>query len=306
MENKFKISKDSFNWIEIENKDEDIVYNHSIFRNIVNVFKTNKLALVYLVILISIIIISVFAPSITKYNPDEQDLLNKLAKPSIEHLFGTDELGRDYFTRTLYGGRISLTVGFLSMILSTIIGVIIGTISGYYEGAIDAILMRLTDAFLTLPSFLLIVVINTIFPPNVMSMVIILGLFEWCQIARVVRAEVLSLKSREYILASRHLGGSDLYIIIKHILPNMVPTIIVASSLAVARAILTESSLSFLGVGVQLPKASWGTMLRGAQSFIMTNPFLAIFPGLFIVSTVMSFNVIGDTFRSAFESKINK
>lgn len=303
MDNEILIKESSFNKVDIKPQEEEVEYKHSLVKDIINVFKKNKLAIVCLIMLLIITFLAVFAPILTPYGPNDQDVLNKLAPISKEHVFGTDELGRDYYTRSLYGGRISLSVGFLSMIISTFIGMIIGTVSGYFGGTIDTLLMRFTDIFLTLPSFLLIVVINTIFPPNLTSMIIILGLFEWCQVARVVRAEVLSLKEREFILASKRLGASSYFIITKHIIPNMIPTIIVASSLAVARAILTESSLSFLGVGVQLPAASWGTLLRGAQSYIMTNPSLAIYPGVFIVLTVLSFNVIGDALRDVFEAK---
>lgn len=303
MDNRITLNENSFKKVDKVTINEETTYTHSLIKDILREFKKNKLALVCLAILTIITIMSILAPYIVNYGPNEQDVLNKLAPASRDHIFGTDELGRDYFSRSLYGGRISLSVGFLSMIISTFIGILVGTISGYYGGAIDSILMRFTDIFLTLPSFLLIVVINTIFPPNLISMIIILGLFEWCQIARVIRAEVMSLKEREFILASKHLGASSIYILKKHILPNIVPSIIVASSLAVARAILTESSLSFLGVGVQLPAASWGTLLRGAQAYILTSPSLAIYPGIFIVLTVLSFNVIGDAFRGVFESR---
>lgn len=303
MDNRITLNENSFKKVDKVTINEETTYTHSLIKDILREFKKNKLALVCLAILTIITLMSILAPYIVNYGPNEQDVLNKLAPASRDHIFGTDELGRDYFSRSLYGGRISLSVGFLSMIISTFIGILVGTISGYYGGAIDSILMRFTDIFLTLPSFLLIVVINTIFPPNLISMIIILGLFEWCQIARVIRAEVMSLKEREFILASKHLGASSIYILKKHILPNIVPSIIVASSLAVARAILTESSLSFLGVGVQLPAASWGTLLRGAQAYILTSPSLAIYPGIFIVLTVLSFNVIGDAFRGVFESR---
>lgn len=192
------------------------------------------------------------------------------------------------------------------MILSTVIGTIIGTVSGYMGGKIDMFLMRFTDIFMSVPSFLLMVVINSLFPPKVWSMIVILGLFEWCQIARITRAETLSLKERDFVLASRHLGASHSWIIFKHIIPNMSSSIIVAGSLAVARAILTESALSFMGLGVQLPKASWGTMLQSAQVYIMDRPTMAIFPGVFIVLTVFSFNILGDALRNALEPKMIK
>ena len=257
------------------------------------------------IILLLIILASVFAP-FSPYDPDKQDLMQKLMPPSREHWFGTDELGRDYFTRALYGGRISLSVGFLSMLLSTIIGTVIGTVSGYMGGKTDMFLMRFTDIFMSVPSFLFMVVINSMFPPKVWSMVIILGLFEWCQIARITRAETLSLRERDFVLASKHLGASHARIIFGHIIPNMSSSVIVAGSLAVARAILTESALSFMGLGVQLPKASWGTMLQGAQVYIMDMPLLAVFPGVFVVLTVFSFNILGDALRNALEPKMIK
>ena len=280
-------------------------YERGLVKDVFRSIMENRLAIVCAVILILITIMAIAAP-LSPYDPDKQDLINKLAPMSKEHWFGTDDLGRDYFTRALYGGRISLTVGFLSMLLSTTIGTVIGTVSGYMGGKMDEFLMRFTDIFMSVPSFLLMVVINSLFPPKVYSMVLILGLFEWCQIARITRAETLSLKERDFVLASKHLGANHSYIIFKHIIPNMSASIIVAGSLAVARAILTESALSFMGLGVQLPKASWGTMLQSAQIYIMDRPLLAIFPGLFIVFTVFSFNVLGDALRNALEPKIMK
>ena len=293
-------NKDSFQ--KVQKKEEKMMadYDRGILKDVMRSIMENKLAVFCTVILAVIVLLAIFAP-LSPYDPDEQDLLNKLAAPSIKHLFGTDDLGRDYFTRALYGGRISLAVGFLSMILSTAIGTVIGTVSGYMGGKVDVILMRFTDIFMSVPSFLLMVVINSVFPPKVYSMIIILGLFEWCQIARITRAETLSLKERDFVLASRHLGAGDGYIS-----PNMSASIIVAASLAVARAILTESALSFMGLGVQLPKASWGTMLQSAQVYIMDQPLLAVFPGLFIVLTVFSFNILGDALRNALEPKIMK
>lgn len=272
-----------------------------IFRSVMG----NKLAMFCALILMLIIIVSLLAP-LSPYDPDQQDFVNILQPPSLKHWFGTDELGRDYFTRSLYSGRISLSVGFLAMLLSTFIGIIIGTISGFKGGKTDVILMRFTDIFMSVPSMMLMVVINALFPPKVYSMIIILGLFEWCQIARITRAEALSLKQRDFIMAARQLGTSEGNIILKHIIPNMSSSIIVAGTLAVARAILSESALSFVGLGVQLPKASWGTMLQSAQDYILDKPMLAVFPGLFIVATVFSFNILGDTLRTAMEPKMVK
>ncbi len=294
-----------FERIKVEEENTAAKYERGLVGDILLSLKENKLAMFCAVLLAMIILMAVLAP-LTPYDPDAQDVTAILQKPSSQHWFGTDELGRDYFTRALYGGRISLSVGFLSMLLSTAIGTLIGTVSGYMGGKVDGFLMRFTDIFMSVPSMMLMVVINALFPPKVYSMIIILGLFEWCQIARITRAETLTLKERDFVLAAKHLGASHGEIIFKHIIPNMSSSIIVAGSLAVARAILTESALSFVGLGVQLPKASWGTMLQSAQMYMTDVPTLAIFPGIFIVLTVFSFNILGDALRNAMEPKMIK
>lgn len=294
-----------FERVKVKEENTGAKYERGLVGDILHTLKENKLAMACAIILVIIILMALLAP-LSPYDPDKQDVMSILQKPSAKHWFGTDELGRDYFTRALYGGRISLSVGFLSMLLSTTIGTIIGTVSGYMGGKVDTFLMRFTDIFMSVPSMMLMVVINALFPPKVWSMIVILGLFEWCQIARIVRAETLSLKERDFVLAAKHLGASNWTIITKHIIPNMSSSIIVAGSLAVARAILTESALSFVGLGVQLPKASWGTMLQSAQMYMTDVPTLAVFPGLFIVLTVFSFNILGDALRVALEPKMIK
>lgn len=294
-----------FERVKVEEKNTSAKYERGLVGDIFLSLKENKLAMLCAIILVVITLMAVLAP-LSPYDPDAQDVMSILQKPSAQHWFGTDELGRDYFTRALYGGRISLSVGFLSMLLSTAIGTLIGTVSGYMGGKVDGFLMRFTDIFMSVPSMMLMVVINALFPPKVYSMIIILGLFEWCQIARITRAETLTLKERDFVLAAKHLGASHGEIIFKHIIPNMSSSIIVAGSLAVARAILTESALSFVGLGVQLPKASWGTMLQSAQMYMTDVPTLAIFPGVFIVLTVFSFNILGDALRNAMEPKMIK
>lgn len=294
-----------FERVKVEEKNTAAKYERGLVGDILLSLKENKLAMFCAVLLVIITLMAVLAP-LTPYDPDAQDVMSVLQKPSAQHWFGTDELGRDYFTRALYGGRISLSVGFLSMLLSTAIGTLIGTVSGYMGGKVDGFLMRFTDIFMSVPSMMLMVVINALFPPKVYSMIIILGLFEWCQIARITRAETLTLKERDFVLAAKHLGASHGEIIFKHIIPNMSSSIIVAGSLAVARAILTESALSFVGLGVQLPKASWGTMLQSAQMYMTDVPTLAVFPGVFIVLTVFSFNILGDALRNAMEPKMIK
>ena len=291
--------------VKISEENTAAKYERGLWGDILHTLKGNKMAMGCVVILCTIALMAILAP-LSPYDPDAQDFTAILQKPSAQHWFGTDELGRDYFTRALYGGRISLTVGFLSMLLSITIGTLIGTFSGYMGGKVDTLLMRFTDLFMSVPSMMLMVVINAIFPPKLYSMIIILGLFEWCQVARITRAETLALKERDFVLAAKHLGGSHKRIIFKHIIPNMSSSIIVAGSLSVARAILTESALSFMGLGVQLPKASWGTMLQSAQMYMTDVPTLAVFPGIFIVLTVFSFNILGDALRVALEPKMIK
>lgn len=266
--------------------------------------KQNKLGILAIVIIVVLLMASILA-FLSPYDPNKIDVLNRLAPPSKTHIFGTDEMGRDYFTRALYGGRVSLTVGFLSMIISTVIGTIVGTISGYFGGKVDSIIMRTIDILMSIPTFFLILILNAYLKPGIQNIIIIIGLFSWMSIARIVRGETISVKEREYVIYSKVIGEKPIAIIIKHIIPNIFPTVIVASTLNIASAILTESSLSFFGLGVRQPDSSWGSMLKYAQGFIEQAPYLAIFPGALILLTVLSFNILGDIFRVAFEPKAN-
>lgn len=268
-------------------------------------FKENKLGYISLCIILILVLSSTFS-FLSPYDPNKIDLSNKLANPSLKHLFGTDEMGRDYFTRSLYGGRASLMVGFISMIISTTLGTIVGTFSGYIGGKIDNIIMRIIDILMCIPTFFLILIINAYLKPGIENIIIIIGLFGWMDIARIVRAQTLSLKERAYVLCSKALGAPNNRIVFKHIIPNVIPSVMVASTINIASAILTESSLSFLGLGVRAPNSSWGSMLQNAQGFISSSPYLAIFPGLFILFTVLSFNILGDIFAIALDPKINK
>lgn len=297
--------EDAFDPANRENKVQDEIYERGIFYNLLMSLKENKLAIICLIILIIIIIASLLAP-LSSYDPDAMDLRSKLLLPNKEHFFGTDNLGRDYFTRALYGGRVSLTVGFSSMLVSVIVGTIYGTISGYIGGTIDNLMMRAVDIFMSVPSFLLIIIINSFLSPSMFTMVVIIGMFSWMGVARIVRAETMSLKERDFVLAAKNMGAGNMEIMLIHIIPNMIPSIIVAASISIARAILTESSLSFLGFGVKLPMSSWGSMLQNAQSQIMDLPTLALFPGALILLTVLSFNVLGDVLRNALEPKMVK
>lgn len=297
--------EDAFSPAKQTRKEQEAVYERGVWYNLLTSLKENKLAIFCLIILVIVIIASLLAP-LSPYDPDEMNLRSKLLLPSREHFFGTDSLGRDYFTRALYGGRVSLTVGVFSMLVSVIVGTLYGTISGYVGGTIDNLMMRAVDIFMSVPSFLLIVIINSFLSPSMFTMVVIIGIFSWMGVARIVRAETMSLKERDFVLAAKNLGAGNLEIMFKHIIPNMVPSIIVAASISIARAILTESSLSFLGFGVKLPMSSWGSMLQSAQEHIMDVPTLALFPGVLILLTVLSFNVLGDVLRNALEPKMVK
>jgi peptide/nickel transport system permease protein len=226
-----------------------------------------------------------------------------LEGPSAKHWFGTDELGRDYLTRALYGGRISLTVGILAMLISTCIGVLIGTISGYFGGRVDNFLMRTVDVISSIPWMILVTVVSIYLTPGLKAIILVIGLFTWMSTARLVRAETLSIKEREYVLYAKSSGQSLKKVILKHIIPAVFPTIIVASTVSIANAILMESALSFLGLGIQQPLSSWGSMLQNAQGNLGNAPYMAILPGLLIVLTVYSFNRLGDILRVVVEPK---
>ncbi|MCU9815729.1 ABC transporter permease [Paraclostridium sp. AKS73] len=278
--------------------------NDRVIKNLKINLKQNKLAILAIAIIVIFTIASVFA-FLSPYDPNQIDPINRLLRPSLTHLFGTDDVGRDYFTRSLYGGRISLMVGFMAMIISTLVGTIIGAISGYFGGKIDGFIMRSIDILMCIPTFFLILVINSYLGASVKNLILIIGFLGWMSIARIVRGETLSVKEREYVLYAKASGQSSFKIITKHIIPSILPTIIVSATINIATAILLESSLSFLGVGVTQPNASWGSMLKDAQSYLMDAPYLAFFPGMFILLTVLSFNLIGDVLRNVFDPKAN-
>lgn len=303
MENNIVITNDSFAKLEKKKTVEISVERQSVWKDIWKELKKNKVAMVS-VVLLAILIIAVLLAPLSPYDPYKLDASQKLQGISSSHWFGTDEYGRDYFTRTLYGGRVSLLVGFMSMIMTVVIGTSLGVFSGYVGGKVDMFLMSFTDIFLALPSMLLMVILNTFLKPGLPTLIAVLSLFSWASVARITRAETMSLKERDFVVATQNLGASNFRVIIKHIIPNILGPVIVAASLSVANAILMESSLSFLGLGVQIPRASWGSMLQGAQAHILDYPLLAVYPGVMILITVLSFNLLGDILRNALEPKI--
>ncbi len=269
-------------------------------------FVRNRLAVIGLITLSVITLAAIFAPTLATYDPTEQELLNKLAAPSSEHFLGTDDLGRDIYSRLLYGARVSLMVGFVSVSFAVIIGMIYGAVAGYYGGIIDNIMMRFVDVVIAFPLLFLLITVVTILKPSVFNIIAVLALLSWTGTARLVRGQFLSLKEREFTDAVRVIGASDFRIIFLHLLPNALAPVIVAATLGMGGMILTESGLSFLGLGVQPPTASWGNMLQGAQNFtvMLTAWWYPFFPGLMILITVLSLNFVGDGLRDALDPRL--
>jgi len=269
-------------------------------------FKKNKLAKLGLVILLILVFFSIFAFIFAPYNPDKPDLSFNGAPqpPSAKHWLGTDNFGRDILSRALFGGRISLLVGLGAVVIFLIIGTFFGALAGYYGGIIDAVIMRLTDLLLCLPTLFFILIIQTMVKPSIWNVIWVIGMTSWAGTARLVRGQILSLKETQFIEAARAIGASDARIIMKHLLPNASAPIIVTGTLGVASTILLESVLSFLGLGVQEPMASWGNMLQGAQEYMFSAPWMSIFPGILIMLAVLAFNFIGDGLRDALDPKM--
>ncbi len=275
---------------------------------IIRRFFKHRLAGIAIGALVILILSAVFA-YLSPYTPTQQEPINSFKSPSAEHWFGTDELGRDIFTRILYGGRVSLVVGLLSTFSSILIGVIVGALSGYFGGLLDSILMRVTDAFLTFPTLFVLILLGAFLREqpipwlknSVLVVIIIIAILSWMWPARLVRSLFLVLREREFVTATRALGGSNARIIMRHILPNCIGPILVSGTLQMAYAIITESGLSYLGFGVQPPTPTWGSILSTAQVHVFKAPWLAFYPGLMIFITVMAINYIGDGLRDAFD-----
>lgn len=274
-------------------------------------FVKNRIAITGCVILFLLVFGAVFAPVLTPYSPDDRDLKQINKPPSVEHLLGTDEIGRDYLTRVLYGGRVSLMVGIFAVVISVILGSLIGGISGYYGGVVDDILMRITEVFMSFPFLPLAITVSAVVGTQVPGeykmyiTMMVIGILSWPGLARLVRGQILSLREMEFMQAATALGLSDMRQITKHLLPNTMGYIIVSATLALAGAIMTESALSFLGLGVVPPTPTWGNMIQSAREFFIlkTRPWIWIPPGLCIFLTVMSINLIGDGLRDAIDPK---
>jgi peptide/nickel transport system permease protein len=262
----------------------------------------NKLFLFGAAVICLLLLFAAFAPLISPYDPT-QIIESSISGPSLQHWFGTDDLGRDLFSRILWGARISLTVGFVAVIISIIIGTLYGAFSGFFGGWVDEVLMRFVDVMLAFPSIFLILTIQALLTPNIINVMIVIGATSWMGVARLVRAEFLALKERQFVEAAQSIGASPQRIIFKHILPNALSPVIVAATLGMAGAILTESALSFLGMGVQPPTPSWGNLLMDSQAYLFDAPWLSVIPGLFILLSVLSLYFIGEGFREALNPK---
>jgi peptide/nickel transport system permease protein len=263
----------------------------------------HNLALVGLIILVPMFLCAVLAPLISPHDPVEPDLKNILTGPTWSHPFGTDTLGRDVFSRVIYGSRISLLVGFVSVGIATLIGIMIGAVSGYSGGIIDEIIMRFVDLMMCFPTFFLILAVIALLEPSIWNIMIVIGLTNWMGIARLVRAEILSIKGKEYVLAAKAMGFPRRRIIFGHVLPNALSPVYVVATLGIGGAILTESALSFLGIGVQPPTPSWGNILTQAKDNIEVAWWLSLYPGLAIFLTVMGYNLLGEGLRDVFDPR---
>jgi peptide/nickel transport system permease protein len=259
-------------------------------------------------IIVLMTLVAVLAPFMTRYDPVEMDLSPeaRLQAPSAGHIFGTDNLGRDVFSRMVYGTRVSLSVGFIAVFISMVIGILLGGISGYYGGKVDNVIMRLVEMMYCFPTLFLIMMVITFLGPNIVNVMIVIGLTSWPGLCRLVRAEFLTLRERDFVHAAKVQGVSDMRVIFRHILPNAMAPVYVSATLSVGAAILIESALSFLGLGVQIPTPSWGNILTAGKNYIDYAWWLTLFPGLAILLTVLGFNLIGESLREMLDPRLRE
>jgi peptide/nickel transport system permease protein len=267
-------------------------------------FSRNRLSVIGAGIILLLITISILAPFIAPYNPTAIDVHNVLSPPSNQHPLGTDELGRDLLSRIIWGSRVSLKVGFVAVGIAILIGIIIGALAGFYGGLIEAVLMRFVDIMLAFPTFFLILAVISILEQNIFTIMVVIGLTSWMDVARLVRAEFLSLKEKDFVSAAKAVGASNKRLIFRHILPNALSPVFVAATFGVAGAILIESGLSFLGLGVQPPDPSWGNILTAGKDNIEVAWWLSLYPGLAILITVLSYNLVGEGLRDALDPRL--
>lgn len=269
-----------------------------------NIFKKNKLGVFCLAVVVLLVLVAIFAPLLAPYDPDAQELTNMLKPPSAEHLLGTDEYGRDILSRVIYGCRVSLSVGVVSQVIALVIGFLAGVSAGYFGGKVDAVISFVIQVFSSFPFLLFAIVMMFALGQGLQNLYITLGLLGWASTARLVRGDVMRLKGSEYIQSCILSGGKSWRIIMRHLLPNCVSTLIVTTTLGIPSAIMSEASLSFLGLGVQPPMSSWGQMINAAQPYMQSSTYYSVVPGIAIIVTVMAFNLLGDSLRDALDPKM--
>ena len=277
------------------------MYHSDILKNMAK----NKITILSAMILIGLVIICIFAPFLTPYDPNKQTLNDRLLAPSMTHLWGTDQYGRDILTRCIYGCRISLSVGIISQLIATFIGYFLGVAAGYFGEIVDDIISFIIQVFSSFPFLLFAMALMYALGAGKVNLYLSLGFLSWAATARLIRSKVMEIKNQEYIQACKIDGGSNLRIILKHLLPNCIPMLIVSITLGIPNAILSEASLSYLGLGIPVPTASWGNMIAESQQFIRSNTYYSLFPGLCIIVTVMAFNMFGDGLRDALDPKLH-
>jgi peptide/nickel transport system permease protein len=247
----------------------------------------------------------VFAgPLVWSVPPEQTSALDALLLPGPGHPLGTDELGRDELSRLLHGGQVTLLVGFFTMGTAVVLGICVGAVAGFYRGWLDAVLMRLTDALMAVPAFFLILTAVTVLGPGPLTLILVIGGTSWMQVARVIYGETLRLKALDFVLAAESVGGGRAYVLTRHVLPQTIPSVVVAATLGVGFAVLTESAVSYLGLGIQAPTPSWGNMLQNAQQYVFTAPVLAVLPGAIITGVVLAYNFLGDGLRDALDPRL--
>ena len=299
--NKISSVNSEINKNNIELKESDELRGDNGLKEITNAFKKNKMAVIGLIVIIFLILIAIFAPYIAPYDPYAVNLDLQFSKPNIINWFGTDLFGRDILSRIIFGTRISMLIGLIPTFISMIIGIILGLISGYYGGKTDFIIMRIADIVLAFPSLLLAMVIMYTLGASLLNIFIALSIVRWAGISRVVRSQTLSLKKMEFIEASKAIGTKNSVIMIRHIFPNCILNLLVLFTLNIPGAILSEASLSFLGVGAQPPTPSWGLMISRGKEFLLSAPWVSIFPGVMILIITLAFNFFGDGLRDALD-----
>jgi peptide/nickel transport system permease protein len=275
-------------------------------RNFWQAFAKNRLAIVGGAVVLCLVVLALLAPVLAPWDPNRPDLRNMLGNPSHAHPLGTDQLGRDVLSRMLYGARVSLTVGFVSVGIATVIGIVLGSLAGYNGGVVDATIMRIVDLMLVFPRFFLLLAVLAFLRPSIWTIMAVIGLTGWMGVTRLVRAEFLALREREFVLWSQSVGASGFRIVWRHILPNAMAPVLVAMTLGIPAAILTESGLSFLGLGVQPPFATWGNILNEGKDAIEIAWWLSFYPGLAILITVLSYNLLGEGIRDALDPRLRQ